>query len=176
MSGCPLCRYSLYLYRQKDVTSAYFTSNGYGIITDMEPKLPSPNFGHEHMPIGPSQNAERIISEPQIFERPSESVAERIEQRAETPVVPVLPTPVIPPVDPMSSTQVAQSTTIATPVASGAPLAANDDDLIEKEWVDKAKKIIIETKDDPYRREQEVGQLQVDYLRKRYGRELGAPQ
>jgi hypothetical protein len=53
------------------------------------------------------------------------------------------------------------------------PVVANDDDLIEKEWVDKAKKIILQTKDDPYRREQEVGKLQADYLRKRYGKELG---
>jgi hypothetical protein len=48
--------------------------------------------------------------------------------------------------------------------------------LIEKEWVDKAKQIIVQTKDDPYRREQEVGKLQADYLLKRYGKELGASQ
>ena len=53
------------------------------------------------------------------------------------------------------------------------PLVASDDDLIEKEWVDKAKRIVSETKDDPYRREAEVGKLQVDYLQKRYGKELG---
>jgi hypothetical protein len=57
--------------------------------------------------------------------------------------------------------------------ADDNPIAANDDDLIEKEWVDKAKKIILQTKDDPYRREQEVSKLQADYLRKRYGKELG---
>jgi hypothetical protein len=61
------------------------------------------------------------------------------------------------------------------PATDDMPLVANDDDLIEKEWVDKAKKIIVQTKDDPYRREQEVGKLQADYLRKRYGKELGAP-
>lgn len=54
------------------------------------------------------------------------------------------------------------------------PLTAADDDLIEKEWVDKAKKIVEETRDDPHRREQEVGKLQADYLRKRYGKELGS--
>ncbi len=58
--------------------------------------------------------------------------------------------------------------------ATDAPLVANDDDLIEKEWVDKAKKIITETRDDPHRREREVGKLQVDYLKKRYGKDLGA--
>ena len=55
----------------------------------------------------------------------------------------------------------------------GAPTAANDDDLIEKEWVDHAKKIISETKDDPYRREQEITKLQLEYVKKRYGRIIG---
>ncbi len=53
------------------------------------------------------------------------------------------------------------------------PIVANDDDLIEKEWVDKAKQIIAATKDDPYRREQEVSKLQIEYIRRRYGREIG---
>jgi hypothetical protein len=53
------------------------------------------------------------------------------------------------------------------------PATAADDDLIEKEWVDKAKKIIADTADDPHRREEAISQLQRDYLRKRYGKELG---
>lgn len=56
---------------------------------------------------------------------------------------------------------------------NAAPLVAADEDLIEKEWVDKAKKIIAETKDEPYRREQEVKKLQIEYVRKRYGRVIG---
>lgn len=53
------------------------------------------------------------------------------------------------------------------------PLIADDDDLIEKEWVDKAKQIIANTKDDPYRREREISKLQIEYIRKRYGRVIG---
>ncbi len=63
----------------------------------------------------------------------------------------------------------------AQPVVS-SPTIANDDDLIEKEWVDRAKKVLAETRDDPYRREQEVSRLQEDYLMKRYGRKLGSLQ
>ena len=64
---------------------------------------------------------------------------------------------------------------ITVPVVddSVGPVLASDDDVIEKEWVDKAKKIITETQNDPFRREQEVNKLQTDYLRKRYGKELG---
>lgn len=52
-------------------------------------------------------------------------------------------------------------------------MAAGDDDLIEKEWVDKAKSIIAATKDNPYKREQEINRLQIEYIRKRYGRTIG---
>ena len=56
------------------------------------------------------------------------------------------------------------------------PLLAADDDLIEKEWVDKIKKIIILTKDDPYERSRVIAQLQADYLKKRYNKVLGQDQ
>ena len=53
------------------------------------------------------------------------------------------------------------------------PLLAADEDLIEKEWVDKLKSIISLTKDDPYERARVIAQLQADYLKKRYNRTLG---
>ena len=53
------------------------------------------------------------------------------------------------------------------------PAVAADEDLIEKEWVDRAKKIVADTREDPYSQENAVSQLQKDYLKKRYGRELG---
>jgi hypothetical protein len=68
--------------------------------------------------------------------------------------------------------QVAEDTAQAQ-VVTNMPATAADDDLIEKEWVDKAKKIIADTADDPHRREEAISQLQRDYLRKRYGKELG---
>ena len=80
-----------------------------------------------------------------------------------------VPQIVLPIVQPTVDPGAAQSTTSGDTAA----LIANDDDLIEKEWVDKAKKIIAETKDDPYRREVEIGKLQIEYIRKRYGREIG---
>ena len=78
--------------------------------------------------------------------------------------MPVLPQP-IPQTD-----DNATSLTAITDV----PDTAADDDRIEKEWVDKAKHIIAQTVDDPRAREEAVGQLQREYLRKRYGKELGA--
>jgi hypothetical protein len=54
----------------------------------------------------------------------------------------------------------------------GNPLIAGDDDLIEKEWVEKAKKIIQQTRSDPYNQEKEVSKLQADYIKKRYGKDV----
>ena len=80
-------------------------------------------------------------------------------------VIPALPAPVLSaPATPATSTGLADD---------DVPTNASDDDLIEKEWVDKAKKIIATTKDDPYTREREISKLQIEYIRRRYGREIG---
>lgn len=59
-----------------------------------------------------------------------------------------------------------------TQPAGAVPLVAADDDLIEKSWVEKAKNIVAETKNDPYEQEREVSKLQASYLFKRYGKEI----
>jgi hypothetical protein len=107
------------------------------------------------------------------YERPAQAAPERAPEQAAHAQASVaaqagpiaLPTPVI----------AAQDDTTQTSVVNDLPAVAADDDLIEKEWVDKAKQIISLTKHDPARREKEVGRLQADYLKKRYGKELGAP-
>ena len=64
----------------------------------------------------------------------------------------------------------------ASPVHDNSnPPVAADEDLIEKEWVEKAKKIISDTKHDPYSQEQAVRRLQADYLSKRYGKVIKVP-
>ncbi len=72
----------------------------------------------------------------------------------------------------------APATTTPAPTAqpqAGTPLIAGDDDLIEKEWVDKAKKIVQQTRSDPYTQEKEVSKLQADYIKKRYGKDIKLP-
>jgi hypothetical protein len=141
----------------------------------MEPKLPTPNLGPEQSHGYYGQSMERV-AEGLTPEKTIERRGEQLERQHEVPsegaqpaVAPAsIALPTVPPPVAVAPT--------ASPATDDSPLAANDDDLIEKEWVDKAKKIIAETKDDPYRREQEVGRLQADYLRKRYGKELGSPQ
>jgi hypothetical protein len=137
----------------------------------MEPKLSAPNLGPEQMPMGYGQNLERPPQSP-TPETGIERGHEQFEQRSEA--APMVAAPVLPPVVIPAVPAPVTTTSTAAPAVDDLPMVANDDDLIEREWVDKAKKIIVETKDDPYRREQEVGRLQVDYLKKRYGKELGS--
>jgi len=141
----------------------------------MQPENTQPtNMGPEQLPMPPTNQGERIPSLPPI-ETGIEKGAERREQAAEagaqaadaaTLAVPVA----MPQVQPVAIPQDIP----VQPITSNTPLVAADEDLIEKEWVDKAKEIILHTKDDPHARTQKVNELQRDYLQKRYGRAIGA--
>jgi hypothetical protein len=142
----------------------------------MEPKLPEANGGHERSldNYGPRFEQAPMPTSPEMG---VETGAERAEQRSESTPTAVNSMPALPPIQTVA---VPAPAILPDDSANAAdddlPVVANDDDLIEKEWVDKAKKVIMQTKDDPYRREQEISKLQADYLRKRYGKELGSSQ
>lgn len=80
---------------------------------------------------------------------------------------PVVSTPVIAQLPPVTS--LPQQQPVAT---DDNPLIAADDEVIEQDWVQKAKKIVAQTKGDPYNQEKEVGKLQADYIKKRYGKDI----
>ncbi|MDQ5932709.1 MAG: hypothetical protein QG649_794 [Patescibacteria group bacterium] len=142
----------------------------------MEPKFSSPELNTpesarspESLPSYPTpeSNPEIPLPAPERGqhaspERAAEQSAQAQAAIAAQPGAATLPTPIPVPDD------TAQGT-----VADDLPSVAADDDLIEKEWVDKAKQIISQTHDDPAAREKQVGRLQADYLKKRYGKSLG---
>lgn len=51
-------------------------------------------------------------------------------------------------------------------------MIADDTDLIEKEWVERAKAIVAQTKDDPYKQNEEITKVKAVYLKKRYNKDL----
>ncbi|MGK2896770.1 MAG: hypothetical protein ACSLEY_04205 [Candidatus Saccharimonadales bacterium] len=137
----------------------------------MEPKSPESSADQlptpiEFTPISPEVGQAQYESTP---ERPTRSPEQGQElHNATTVAAPIQTAQIAAPI--VSATQaVARITAV-----DDNPSAAADEDLIEKEWVDKAKQIISTTKQDPYRQEREVGRLQADYLKKRYGKELGS--
>ena len=135
----------------------------------MNPELPQVKTGAEtapQIPGGVEYHPETAPRGVEIKRSTEQSIAP-IEQQ---PIAPPTTLPPVAPTAPVTS----DNSTLPAADDSGTPLIAADEDLIEKEWVDKAKKILAETRDDPYRRESEVSKLQIEYIRKRYGREIGA--
>lgn len=130
---------------------------------------PSPEMGpmqgREVQPIAPERAPQPRTAEIQADSRERLEVQQPVS--ADPIVVPAIAAqPFLPAPTPSASAPTAQP---------GTPLVAADDDLIEKEWVDKAKKIIQETKSDPYAQEKEVSKLQADYVKKRYGKDIKLP-
>ncbi len=70
------------------------------------------------------------------------------------------------------ATQKAGSTAAAKGPTQGNPAIADDADLIEKEWVAKAKQIVKKTKEDPYNQNKELNVFKADYMKKRYGKDI----
>lgn len=136
----------------------------------MEPTLPAPHGSPEIGPILPRppeqlpQFGQEIPRGPEV-PAPAEKQPGVSAGAPPPPPVPVIPLPA--PVQPQQQSSPVQDST--------NPAVAADEDLIEKEWVEKAKRVISETKHDPHAQERAVNQLQADYLNKRYGKVLKLP-
>jgi len=139
----------------------------------METQLPTPDSSPEMNPnFQPEQSLDR-----QVVPTPEKPVISPETKGSEQAVAsqgggdPAWQAPQLPtiPINDQAPVPVVSSQT--TPV-SDTPLTANDEDLIEQEWVQKAKKIVASTRDDPYMQEREVSKLQADYMQKRYGKEV----
>ncbi len=52
------------------------------------------------------------------------------------------------------------------------PTIADDIDLIEKEWVEKAKEIVDKTRSNPYLQNKAISEMKADYIKKRYNKDL----
>jgi hypothetical protein len=65
-----------------------------------------------------------------------------------------------------------QNTSNPAAQLASSQLIADDTDLIEKEWVDKAKEIVDRTQDDPYVQNKEINKIKADYIKKRYNKDI----
>lgn len=74
-----------------------------------------------------------------------------------SPSLPQLPDPVV------SSQQVTYD---------GMALDAEDIDLIEKAWVEKAKAIVNDTQGDPFNQNIQINKMKADYIKKRFNRDV----
>ena len=139
----------------------------------MEPQLPTPSPSPEQGPLFRSEQAPRVPEyspAPASPEREAHRESVSGGQGSEpTFAAPVAQQP------PQSAPQLPPMPQTTDDSSDANPLLAADDDLIEKEWVEKAKKVIAETRHDPHLQEQAVSRLQADYLQKRYNKTVKVP-
>lgn len=133
----------------------------------MQPQNVEYTPGPENLPPPPAESGERVPVLP-APEAGVETGAERKEQAADTRAASAdaagAAVPAQNPVTPLVQDD------ITPPASVTGPTIAADEDVIEKEWVDRAKKVVNDTKDDPYERSNQVTALQNDYQQKRFGR------
>lgn len=94
-------------------------------------------------------------------------------KEAAGPAIPTIPLPE-PPQLTQSATPTAPQSDVSAPQNSSLP--ADDNDLIEKEWVNKAKQIVERTRDDPYKQSEDLTLFKADYIKKRYGKTIKVSQ
>lgn len=131
-------------------------------------------------PNQPQQNPEKALApkpESLGLQQPEQQPAPAaIERAPQAPVDPAQAAPVqIPAVPPVTPAGAQDATQPAAPAPTASPAQAADVDVIEKEWVDQANRIIEQTKNDPHAEEEAVEALQIDYLKKRYGHSVKKP-
>lgn len=140
----------------------------------MEPQINRelPNVGG-NFSSGDFENIVPVVQNPQnaeIFGASGErhevafSPVEQFQQNFEQ----VLPEPQVQVVVPQ--VQLIQAPAVSVPAST--PPTAKDIDLMEDEWVKDLKKMIVETKGDPFSRQVRFKEMQVDYLKKRYNRTI----
>jgi len=137
-----------------------------------------PNYDRQ-----PDLNPQASLPEVDLLGKDSDPSALRPNQTPESfaagELKPIVPPPALPK-DPSSvsanplilDNQKPATPPVATPVPSNNPAVASDNDLIEKEWVAKAKEIVNKTKHDPHLETKEISLFRADYLKKRYNKEL----
>lgn len=132
--------------------------------------MPAPNS-----PEAGAYNTQELPRSPEFAAQSRvEQTPERQAPQEVQPAGPVQSGPALPPPAPVSTQPARQVVPVLNPSAThgGNPTSAADEEVIEKEWVDRAKQIVEQTKADPHKQEQEVSKLQADYLMKRYGKEV----
>ena len=89
------------------------------------------------------------------------------------------PSPIMPPVPqipPMPMQHPAQAVAMPMPAPATIPTTAlpagSDDDDLDKEWVNKAKAIVEQTRTDPFTQSRELSKFKANYLKARHGKEV----
>jgi hypothetical protein len=121
------------------------------VSSEQQPTPATPNEGTPKSPENLPFAAERAVANSQPT----------------PPAAPSMALPAMPTAAPGTS-----QTDVTTTTPTTLPSVADDGDLIEKEWVHKAKQIVEQTKEDPHLQSQELNVFKADYMKKRYNKTI----
>ncbi|HVW22956.1 MAG TPA: hypothetical protein VHB51_00505 [Candidatus Saccharimonadales bacterium] len=122
-----------------------------------ELKLPAPVAG--------SGQQEQLPAQPEIVSGAPEQAP--VSSSAGPVAMPTMTMPTMP-----TQTVSLPQSGVAQTTSTSTPMVAEDNDLIEKEWVNKAKQIVERTKEDPHQQNKELTVFKADYLQKRYNKTI----
>lgn len=94
-----------------------------------------------------------------------------LAESAPLPQAPPLSAPSMP-LPTINPSMYAAPASAPAPQGMQTPAVADDIDLIEKEWVDKAKAIVNSTRNDPHSQNDEMNRFKADYMKKRYNKDI----
>lgn len=123
----------------------------------------NPNFEVPQVPSGYEAQRQKAMEN-----RPDEETATG-KQGAPQGSKPVSAPPV-PPTISVPVVQVDDQSAPAAPLTQDLP--ADDVDLIEKQWVERAKAIVRRTQNDPYTQKKEISRAGADYIKKRFNKTI----
>ena len=124
--------------------------------------LPPP-VSEQLVPAAGSNEAQPAAAE----SAPMAAEADPTNTQPAVPALPAMPVPSLPLASNDASVNDVSNTT-----QNAAASVADDSDLIEKEWVNKAKQIVERTRDDPFQQSKELTVFKADYMKKRYNKTM----
>jgi hypothetical protein len=129
---------------------------------------PSAEMPQFNLPPPPGEQASSASGIAEKAPRKPEKAASGAE-RAPRPAAaqPTTSLPAAPP--PQTPIASSQSDDVSTTKTTKKPLL-EDTDLIEKEWVNKAKHIVENTHNDPHKQSEELTIVKADYMKQHYGK------
>ena len=159
MSGVPTFLNNLHTTTYQDIWELFFLgATTYIIRGIMEPNHNTAPGPAEALPaVSPSES----LPEP-------EQIAAAPERTSAPQAPPIAATPVAQPSNPVA----VPTTGIPAPPVMTDAMIADDADLIEKEWVERAKAIVMQTKNDPHLQNKEINKVKAAYVKKRYNKDL----
>ncbi len=127
-----------------------------------------PPSAGEQLPVqNPEQNPSSVQS-PEQLPTQHEQASKAVAQHA----MPIPQTPDPTATQPIQNAQASTTDDVSTTTKSRASKIIEDTDLIEKEWVDKAKKIVDTNRDDPYKQSEELTGFRAEYMQKQYNKTI----